>query len=132
MQFDPLLKMIAEISTKLGDSSQGRFETGITLQIGGLLVTGNIISARQYFLEHPLTDKILEVKEVLDKTDPLAEQPDKDGPHFVHLSGARYFIPGQPPIPTQGEGVYWRGRLSEVAGFSFGILAVDDGGHHDT
>jgi hypothetical protein len=127
MDYDPLLKIIVEISTEMADSTQGQVETGITLQVGGMLVTGHIIPVRQFLLEHPLTDRILEAYEKLEKQDPTPEEDKNDAYHYIHLSGARIFLPGQPPIPTQGEGVYWRGRISEVSGFWFRNLTVSDG-----
>ncbi|TXS40181.1 hypothetical protein EAO75_34825 [Streptomyces sp. uw30] len=45
---------------------------------------------------------------------------DKDVTVFIHLRGARVFQPGQSGLP--GNGMYWRGRLSEVTGWSFGSL----------
>jgi hypothetical protein len=41
---------------------------------------------------------------------------------YVHLREARVFSPGDPPLP--GNGMYWRGRLSEVSGWSFGLLGA--------
>lgn len=45
---------------------------------------------------------------------------DKDETFFIHLRDARVFQPGQSGMP-QG-GMYWRGRISEVTGWSFGKL----------
>lgn len=39
---------------------------------------------------------------------------------FLHLKDARVFAPGQAPLPAVG--MYWRGRLADVAGWSFGLL----------
>ena len=46
----------------------------------------------------------------------LAQQ---DRTSYIHLSGARVLAPGGPLPPG---GVHWRGRLSEVSGWSFGHL----------
>ncbi|WP_433889664.1 hypothetical protein [Streptomyces sp. CA-111067] len=45
---------------------------------------------------------------------------DKDQTAFIHLRDARVFQPGQSGIP--GNGFYWRGRISEVSGWSFGKM----------
>ena len=42
-------------------------------------------------------------------------------PEHIHLREARIFLPGTGSMP--GDGMYWRGRLSEVAGWAFGLLA---------
>jgi hypothetical protein len=44
----------------------------------------------------------------------------EDTTAFVHLMNARVFAPGQSGMPA--EGMYWRGRLRDVAGWSFGQL----------
>jgi len=43
---------------------------------------------------------------------------------YIHLRDARYFAPGQSPVPTN-TGVLWRGKLTEVDGFSIGTMSVD-------
>lgn len=42
---------------------------------------------------------------------------------FIHLRDARVFSPGNAGLP--GNGLLWRGRLSEVSGWSFGKLSTD-------
>jgi hypothetical protein len=37
---------------------------------------------------------------------------------YIHLSVARVLAPGVSPLPPGG--MHWRGRLSEVSGWSFG------------
>lgn len=39
---------------------------------------------------------------------------------FIHLRDAKVYHPGQRPLPDNG--MHWRGRLSEVSGWSFGKL----------
>lgn len=39
---------------------------------------------------------------------------------FIHLKDARVFTPGQEGMPRNG--MYWRGRLSQLAGWAFGLL----------
>jgi hypothetical protein len=42
----------------------------------------------------------------------------EDGTSYIHLSDARVLLPGGSSQSTAG--MYWRGRLSEVSGWSFG------------
>ncbi|WP_214367076.1 hypothetical protein [Pseudonocardia sp. H11422] len=58
-----------------------------------------------------------------------------DPTNFIHLREARVFSPGGAALP--GNGMHWRGRLSEISGWSFGLLetappadAIDNPGHH--
>lgn len=43
-------------------------------------------------------------------------------PTFLHLRQARVFVPGQEGMPDNG--MFWRGRLSEVTGWALGHLGV--------
>jgi hypothetical protein len=83
-------------------------------------------------MSHPLTDKTLEILDRLHKQEPIPNHGSSDElPEFIHLSDVHFFVPGQPPIPTCGDGVFWRGRISEVAGFQFGILKLGTPGEAD-
>jgi hypothetical protein len=42
-------------------------------------------------------------------------------PAFIHLRHARTFLPQ--PVPDTGH--YWRGRLEDVSGWSFGQLSAE-------
>jgi hypothetical protein len=42
----------------------------------------------------------------------------------IHLANAQFFLPGVPMVQTEGAGIMWRGRISQVAGFFFGTLRV--------
>jgi hypothetical protein len=41
---------------------------------------------------------------------------------YIHLRNARIYTPGQPPLPANG--MLWRGRLSEVSGWTLGTPEV--------
>jgi hypothetical protein len=47
---------------------------------------------------------------------------DADRTEFIHLREARVYGAGANPLP--GNGMLWRGRLSDVAGWSFGLLGA--------
>ena len=49
-----------------------------------------------------------------------ADDIDRENTGFIHLREAQVFTPGSLPIPQ--EGMHWRGRLSEVDGWTFGRL----------
>jgi hypothetical protein len=45
-------------------------------------------------------------------------------PHFIHLSETRVFAAvGANPLPASG--MHWRGRLSQVSGWSFGLVCAN-------
>lgn len=123
MSNDLLLAGIVAIALRIDDCEQGAAPVGVTLSIGGMLVSGYIANPRQFLLDHPITDHLLEVVEKHFGTEPGGSSSDRKVlPEYIHLSDAHYFLPGTHPIPTGSKGVFWRGRISEVKGFHIGIL----------
>jgi len=102
----------------------------ITLNVSGLLITGEIIGEVAYRkevmfgqLEAGLQAAVTKLKESGEWVEPEDKPDDPDDVEFIHLRNAKFFAPGQPPIPTQGDGTLWRGRLDAVDGYVFGTLA---------
>ena len=97
------------------------FEIDVTLLVGGFLVSGSIVSAERFMENNPASKAFWkQVKEI----GAGAVQPDdtKDATrHFIHLRDARFYTPGEAPIPAN-QGVYWRAPLESVQGFNFGLL----------
>lgn len=112
----------------------GKWSFGITLNVGGFLVSGNLIGGKEYF--EGFSDEFAgalkgldgadEVKNVLSKNgDIYTSGEDMSLPSYVHIKGARFFNTNGNPIPGN-RGVWWRGRISEVDGFSLGSLSSDN------
>jgi hypothetical protein len=78
--------------------TDGPLEMGITLQVGGLLVSGKLVSGARYF-----------------------EAAARPLPHYIHLTDTKFFSTAGDPVPA-GKGVWWRGRIAEVGGFTLGQL----------
>jgi hypothetical protein len=83
----------------------------ITLQVGGLLISGLLISEELYF-KHAfisLENKI--------STFPKLSESSQSFPYaFIHLADTR-ITSGGSTIPQGEYGVYWRGKLESVDGF---------------
>ncbi len=113
----------------------------VALTVRGTLVSGEIIPHWQWFDEQ--TEQYGEESHVayfasvmkqsrdehvvlLEKDESELTAADRDEldrrPAFVHLRHARSFIPQ--PVPRGGH--YWRGRLEDVSGWSFGKLRGED------
>ncbi|MGP9499720.1 gas vesicle accessory protein GvpU [Halomonas sp. 86] len=107
-------------------------EVGVTLQVSGLLVSGILASGKAYFegfaedfssgLNDPeaaesVRDSFAKYGEIYKKEGDDAPPP----PQYIHLKNARFFNTSGHPIPGN-KGVWWRGRISEVAGFTLGSL----------
>lgn len=125
-QIDWLLQWLVKfvVSTKV--------ELGVTLSIGGNLVSGLLISHDDYFdqlaqdLAAPLgqydngAEKSL--KEIILSFKPGDLAQDTSDFHFIHLKDSRTYSTDQSPICESG--VLWRGRIAAVDGFSVGQIVT--------
>lgn len=139
---DWFLQFLVQLANDSGVS------TGVTLSVGGSLVAGQIISGKEYFVEigkqtgralglpdeegAKVYQNIIEsvYEEPVDSEGKEAEEDgEEDGEEeeaetvFIHMKDVHVFL-GPHRIPTDDEGVLWRGRLSEVAGFFLGIPTI--------
>jgi hypothetical protein len=112
-------------------NAEDDFELSITLQTGGLLVSGTLISGRRYFvaLAKVFTESgkpgedYKSISKLGDIYAPKTGSTEK--PSFIHLKQAQFFGPGTMPTPSS-EGVLWRGRICDVAGFFLGTISTGD------
>lgn len=116
-------------------ANQFSLEFGVTLQVSGMLVSGTVVSGKRYFESFASSfsagfvdfqeageamKELIENYKGIYESGP-AEEAQRPPPEFIHLLNARFFQPGQKPIPDGGQAL-WRGRLSEVGGFFLGSL----------
>ncbi|MEU4242551.1 hypothetical protein [Actinoplanes sp. NPDC026619] len=112
----------------------------VALTVQGTMISGEIIPHWQWFDEqttlfgeesHVAFFASL-MKESRDEHIALMDKDDADltdaerleltqPPAFIHLRNARTFLPQ--PVPDTGH--YWRGRLEDVSGWSFGQLSAE-------
>jgi hypothetical protein len=122
---DWFLEMLVKIANS-GDSM------GITLQVGGFLVSGTLVGGAEYFEgfakdfastfkpEHAETMR----QAVAEAAEPYktARAVDLDLPaEFIHLKNVQFFSHAGSPVSSRG--VWWRGRVCEVSGFILGSLS---------
>lgn len=121
----------------------------ITLSVGGLLVSGDLIGGKTYFNEfaRQFKDGFRDIssetaatieesfKRLGDVYDPIRKESQRNAPipkpHLVHLRDAQMYPSGGSPQASE-KGVLWRGRLEAVDGFSLGRLSLEmnkDGDH---
>ncbi|CUI62950.1 gas vesicle accessory protein GvpU [Achromobacter xylosoxidans] len=105
---------------------------GVTLQMGGMLVSGSIVSGAEYFdrfaetFSDSLSDMDTQTRQSVRTS--LAElgdvfrlpQPAEPLPNYIHLVDALFFTADGTPIA--GQPTLWRGRSSAVDGFILGRL----------
>lgn len=126
--------MVASINNLSAPIEDG---SPINLFVNGILLSGQIIPDWQWFEEQaagtsPSPEAM--IADILkDKRDrarrlrgqvpaELTEEEHEEAlaaPAFIHLKNCRVFMPQ--PVPSSGD-LYWRGRLSDVSGWSYGQL----------
>ena len=106
-------------------------EFPITLFTSGLIISGRLVSAKAYFdalggqMSEGMTREnkaaiIAWMERIKSSYDDDGEQ-EKIPPGFIHMLEAQIWVPNQKPLPAQ-QGTPWRGRLSQIAAFSYGRL----------
>lgn len=115
-------------------ANSGKMSFDITLTVGGFLVSGTLIGGKEYFegfgeefsfgLKGEAAEK---VKAAFSKNGEMYSTSTGPAmpPSYVHLKNAHFFHTSGTPVP-ENRGVWWRGRVSEIAGFSLGALIADD------
>jgi hypothetical protein len=105
---------------------------GFTVLTHGFLVSGDLIGGKEYFREFGTEMSMISTTpqdtiEAFSKIgDNVYSDENRDGdPSYVHFKDAKFFHPNGKPIPDN-RGVLWRGRISEISGFSLGKLSVNE------
>ena len=150
---DDLLVTLVDVLNHLTERPDDREREGIgiTLTVGGAVITGQMISntawlddmdqkiqdagggpwatvfsAKAEGLRARLGEASAAERAVEDLADRFAAAVYQvDQPGFIHLKNARVLTPGSGAgIP--GNGMHWRGRLAQVSGWAFGLLSAGD------
>lgn len=112
----------------------GESAIGVTLWVGGSIVSGELISRSAFFAgvadmmrTRPNTEAFVLAfdkfaKDAAEEDSQTAEGESESRIGYIHLRNARTFNSGN-PIPAN-QGVWWRGRMESVDAWSFGLLAV--------
>jgi hypothetical protein len=116
--------------------NSSKISFGISLTVGGFLVSGNLISGKMYFdgvaSEMAGAYKDHEGASEAMKTyfsnfgriyDNYSDEKNRTLPVFIHLSEAKFFHNAGAPFPGN-RGVFWRGRVSCVSSFVLGKLSA--------
>jgi len=111
---------------------------GITVNAGGFLISGILVSGQHYFggfgadlgssfddpeIRRGVEQAYAHLGDIyqVGRTSTGVSPP----PNYIHLMGAKFFHIGGQPIPGN-QGVWWRGRISEVSGFFLGMLDAEE------
>jgi hypothetical protein len=136
---DKMLSSLSLMANVLG------IGVSVTLHVNGGVVSGDIISAKQYFEEirelldtskyHGSNERILatrkNITEIFESMAKVAHEPyqsylenpeesELPASNFIHLKNARLYVSN---LPINQVGVLWRGRMDHVSGFSLALFA---------
>ena len=144
---DWFLQSLVAIANRSG------FEIGITLNVGGSIISGILVGGAKYFdgvaeewrigylqsggksedadfWKSTISEFSKIYKESIEKQEQAAREgtqpessPGELYPEYIHLKDAQMHYSGQDPIPAN-RGIWWRGRLQAVDGFSLGSLTI--------
>jgi hypothetical protein len=127
-QPDHLLADLVEAAEEKGQGGT------VTLTVGGVLITGNMVSRRKWADAYerrwpelaPLTARWRKSWDDYDESwSRYDDTPTPRYAEFIHLTDARIVNPsGELPAGETAEGLLWRGRLTEVQGWGLGKLTV--------
>jgi hypothetical protein len=124
-QTDWLLQWLCQLINKHG------LAIGVTLTVGGTLVTGTLISHDKYFEQFsedfsaPFavggTEAQEQMRSIILGFNPAVD-PDEQtvALQYIHLKNARTYVSSSDHLPTNG--ALWRGKIAAVDGFILGSL----------
>jgi hypothetical protein len=106
-------------------------QVGVTLTVGGGMVSGTLISATTYFAEFGKVfgdampgggDGIEKsIRQLGEAQQGIEEDAERAPPQFIHLKDAKLFTPsGSTP---SNQGVLWRGTIASINGFTLGSMS---------
>jgi hypothetical protein len=103
------------------------FTLDITLNVNGAIVTGTLVSAKDYFdaLSENFedgSDVAQKLSEELAKASETVEESSNTEANFIHLKNTKVYCGDSKPTPSKGK-ILWRGKLSEVDGFFLGKIS---------
>jgi hypothetical protein len=121
----------------IGHADAYGLSQGVTLTVGGTVITGMLIGGRAYFegvqklmlASAPSDDENSLNKVLADTYGGFVDiYPSADGstkpwdakPNYIHLRDARYLDAEGHQAPQNG--MFWRGKLADVSGFTIGMV----------
>jgi hypothetical protein len=149
---DAVLLALVRATNSMTEAADDVEGVGLVLFVGGCVVSGKLIPNWLWFrkVENQLREQenhenkaasglrelfgffgqemislredTVKIFEVIDKVPEKARDAlaAADRTEFIHLEEARVFQPGHPGMP--GNGMLWRGRLEDIAGWSLGLF----------
>ena len=107
------------------------FNLDITMNVKGAVITGTMISAKEYFRSlsesfEDGNDIAQMLSEQLNQAGEVAQNSDDTEANFLHMKDTRVYCGDSKPTPSKGQ-ILWRGKLSEIDGFFLGRILDSSG-----
>ncbi len=129
-QADHFLQALVDLTNR------SEFSIGITLQMDGFLVSGQLASGKAYFdgIASEMADSMGAntsaadaMRKYFSNFGNIYHQYNGDNdyipPVYIHLRDAKFFHNSGSPVPGN-RGVWWRGRITSVSGVMMGKLTA--------
>jgi hypothetical protein len=118
------------LQTFLHAANTHDFSLDITFTVKGAVISGTMISAKNYFakLSETFEEGNVVAKELsgqLAKASQAIKHDHTSKGQYVHLENVKVYIGDSKPTPSTGD-ILWRGKLSEIDGFFLGRISGDD------
>ncbi|ART77698.1 gas vesicle protein GvpU [Sutcliffiella horikoshii] len=103
------------------------FSLDISLNVNGAVISGTLISAKDYFETMSETfedgnEIAQKISEQLAATGESFESNKGAEANFIHLKNTKVYCGDSKPTPSEGK-LLWRGKLSDVDGFFLGRIS---------
>ncbi|MGD6774079.1 MULTISPECIES: gas vesicle accessory protein GvpU [Bacillaceae] len=103
------------------------FSLDISLNVNGAVISGTLISAKDYFETMSETfedgnEIAQKISEQLAATGESFESNKGAEANFIHLKNTKVYCGDSKPTPSEGK-ILWRGKLSDVDGFFLGRIS---------
>jgi len=124
---DEAFDFILDFTLSAVENSNDAYSQPMIFNVGGLLVSGHLISESQYLREVQGGAIHKGIARIWEKGEPNPADNDTEKEaltpfEYVHLKNARFFLSDKNPIPGTGGGALWRGKLSSIDGYVFGEI----------
>ncbi len=118
---DSILEFFVQAANRHG------FSLDITLNVNGAVISGTLISAKDYFetMSETFEDGNEIAQKISDQLATAGESVDSSQgaeANFIHLKNTKVYCGDSKPTPSEGK-ILWRGNLNEVDGFFLGRIS---------
>lgn len=108
-------------------SNKHDFSLDITLNVKGSVISGTMVSAKEYFdtLSETFEDGSEIAQTLSEQLSIASESVESNGDaeaHFIHLKNTKVYIGDSKSTPSKGQ-ILWRGKLNEIDGFFLGKIS---------